>query len=1028
MDSNLQQLSEKRKKWVEANRENNFEDGIKRLLTDLYPDNAHFIYELLQNAEDANATEVRFILKENSVEFEHNGSRLFSFKDVDSITSIGVSTKRDDATSIGKFGVGFKAVFAYTATPEIESGKYHFRIRDMVVPDETNLPLKAAKEKETRFVFPFDNPKKSPEKAQREIEKNLRQLGGSTLLFLSKIRKIEYILPSLESGHIERKDFKNNFIGIITKHPDSKDVSPVVYLKFENTVTVKDEDGESKSCLIAVAFKANKSQEVENSQLKIEQTTGQVSIYFPAEKETSNLKFHLHAPFASTVARDSVRDCAANNELRNHLADLIAKSMSAIRDLGLLTTEFLAVLPNDKDNLSAFYKPIQNKLIEVFKKETLTPMKKGGHAPASQIYKSVPAQLSEIVTDEDLAQILGKESNSLLWVKNPPQRNQREDNFLSILGIQEWSAKNILEKAKIRHNLIIELMAKKTLDWHQQFYAFLEDFLDKNPHHHYEYDLRALQIVRVSNDTYKKGEDSYFPSDGIEDDELMPRVAKGTYTSGKNEKEQKTAKDFLKRLGVREVGETEQIESILKRKYQTKAHEFDTDDVQRFVAFAKKNPSKANIFQDYLILKAIDGEWKKPSDIYIDSPFLETGLSLYFSAINNKIIKPLSPSYRMCGVEMDSFAEFVKMVGAITNLPITRSYCEDNPEWDYLRKVGGERHTYPIDEDWTIQNLNHLLSTPNIQLAKLVWERMRNIETKHFCATYQINEKHGKRTAKSQLIHILSGLSWIPQKSQNTDACDFVKPSDADAKLLPENFMFNSGWEWLKEVEFGKSAHHREQLKNIGYQQKEETIKELGFDSVDDAKEAAELIKKDPDGFRKWKQQSRDKQKPAFPKKDVKDLGRRQGRVFDQIESADGKQYESRERSVRVSNGEIDQKTWLRNQYTNEFEEVICQICKEEMPFKGRDSEYYFEAVEAFSRDYFDREHEAQYLALCPLCAAMYKEFIKREENAMKGLSAAIKDSANLEIPLKLGELETSLRFVESHLSDIKTILQEGSK
>ena len=39
----LRELREKRLRWVEAIRENDWEDGIQRLLTDLYPDNAHFI-------------------------------------------------------------------------------------------------------------------------------------------------------------------------------------------------------------------------------------------------------------------------------------------------------------------------------------------------------------------------------------------------------------------------------------------------------------------------------------------------------------------------------------------------------------------------------------------------------------------------------------------------------------------------------------------------------------------------------------------------------------------------------------------------------------------------------------------------------------------------------------------------------------------------------------------------------------------------------------------------------------------------
>ena len=46
----MNDLIEKRKKWIEVNRENDFEEGIKNLLTDLYPDSAHFVFELLQNA------------------------------------------------------------------------------------------------------------------------------------------------------------------------------------------------------------------------------------------------------------------------------------------------------------------------------------------------------------------------------------------------------------------------------------------------------------------------------------------------------------------------------------------------------------------------------------------------------------------------------------------------------------------------------------------------------------------------------------------------------------------------------------------------------------------------------------------------------------------------------------------------------------------------------------------------------------------------------------------------------------------
>jgi hypothetical protein len=93
------------------------------------------------------------------------------------------------------------------------------------------------------------------------------------------------------------------------------------------------------------------------------------------------------------------------------------------------------------------------------------------------------------------------------------------------------------------------------------------------------------------------------------------------------------------------------------------------------------------------------------------------------------------------------------------------------------------------------------------------------------------------------------------------------------------------------------------------------------------------------------------------------------------------------------------------------------------MPFRKRDGEYYFETVEALSKEYLSKEHEAQFLALCPLCAAMYKEFVKRDQDAMKAFYDALKSSDKPEVPLALGEWET-LRFVETHWQDMKKILQ----
>src|SRR5213593_4632212 len=112
--------------------------GIRRIVEDLYPDSAHFIYELLQNAEDTGATEANFILSDTSLIFEHNG-RLFAKKDVYGITDIGEGAKAEEDDKIGRFGVGFKAVFAYSETPHIWSPTFSFKITEFVLPSP--LPL-----------------------------------------------------------------------------------------------------------------------------------------------------------------------------------------------------------------------------------------------------------------------------------------------------------------------------------------------------------------------------------------------------------------------------------------------------------------------------------------------------------------------------------------------------------------------------------------------------------------------------------------------------------------------------------------------------------------------------------------------------------------------------------------------------------------------------------------------------------------------------------------------------------------------
>ena len=92
-------------------KENNEEygKGTRHLefLGRLYSDKTHFIYELLQNAEDARASKVSFVLESTRLVFKHDGTELFNEKHVRGLCGVAESTKSRDETKIGKFGITF---------------------------------------------------------------------------------------------------------------------------------------------------------------------------------------------------------------------------------------------------------------------------------------------------------------------------------------------------------------------------------------------------------------------------------------------------------------------------------------------------------------------------------------------------------------------------------------------------------------------------------------------------------------------------------------------------------------------------------------------------------------------------------------------------------------------------------------------------------------------------------------------------------------------------------------------------------
>ncbi len=206
--------------------------GIRKIVEDLYPDRAHFIYELLQNSEDKGATKANFALTKCSLRFEHDGTP-FSESDIWGITDIGEGTNGGQEDKIGRFGVGFKAVFAYCETPQIWSPTFSFAITDLVLPCALNPQV--GLDGLTSFEFQFNNPKKKPEDAYIEIQAGLNELAETTLLFLSHLKSISWQIDQTESGEVLRVQHSINHFEVLKK-VGGKTIASPHFLKFDQPV------------------------------------------------------------------------------------------------------------------------------------------------------------------------------------------------------------------------------------------------------------------------------------------------------------------------------------------------------------------------------------------------------------------------------------------------------------------------------------------------------------------------------------------------------------------------------------------------------------------------------------------------------------------------------------------------------------------------------------------------------------------------------------------------------------------------
>lgn len=1029
----LDDLIEKRRKLIDALDANKGEVNLD-IFEDFYPDRAHFVYELLQNAEDAGATQVTFTLKQDCLVCEHDGRRAFTEADVTAITGIHNSTKDKILDRIGKFGVGFKSVFVYTQSPIVRSGEFSFRIVEMILPEP--IAPDPSIGNRTRFEFPFDNHKKPPNEAFAEIAAGLNDLDETTLLFLSSLQAIKWKIDNGGSGEVLRYVHSDSHFEIL-KQTESQTTASSHFLKFDQSVP-----GLSTH-RVAVAFPLGflagvrqfDSAKPLTDQMKIVPASqGRVAVFFTAAKETSGLLFHLHGPFVPELSRASIKETPANEPLFKQLAELCGQSLHKIKDLGLLTSEFLSVLPNPQDQIPPRYQSIRDAIIEEMKSKPLTPTHDRRHASANRLIQA-KASLKSLLSEDDIEFLVDYEDDPPLWAIGATQRNNRIDNFLDGLEIQDWGIDKLIETLQERTTMgaryisvapyyvtgpdeeFIRWLERKSPEWLQQFYALLHDEAVQSGLLH---SLKSLKIVRLSDGTFGVPAHCYFENDHTGDG--LPTVDALVYSSGRSKPQQEKAKKFLSDLGVRELGEAEEVELILNARY-TKEAEIPADkiylrDLKRFVALVRQQPEKAKLFASYYIFLGDDDQWHTPGGIYLDHPYKQTDLSAYYGRLGEDAeCAALHASYKERGIKLEQIGAFAQLVGARTNLKIENRDCRRNPKWDYLRSVGGDRYTSPIDRDFSIPKLSELLKTPSLELSRLVWRTLTALPSypDYLQATYQRNQSWGARYAESMLVHELRNAAWVPQGDGR-----FVRPAEASRGALPEGFPFDSGSKGLKAIQFGSEAERLSAQKR----EKEDVAKIAGFsdaNALERAKRFAALPEEEQERFFAEREAAA---KSAVPDRDPANPQKRARTVAEQAENAPDKESEIRIRSVSVGREDVkaEAEQYLRQHYRNADGEMTCQICKGPLPFKLDDGSEFFETVEFLPE--LKKRHHQNYLALCPNHSAMY-----RHANGSKEIICdMVEDLTGNELEVILAQKDMTIYLSAVHVIDIKAVLAAEAK
>ena len=436
-----------------------------------YPETAHFVYELLQNADDAKATKSIFVLLKDCLIFKHNGSKHFDVTDVENeeirqgdinaICSLWSEKSEDDVT-IGKFGVGFKSVFKYVDSPEIYDDEFKFRIDNYIIPTELETDHELRQTGETLFVLKF----KEPEKAYKHIESRLKELKNP-ILYLNHLESIEWKYADDDKVFVYRKEAHKEFEsdGIVCEDVvlTSGEKQERLYLFTKEVELTNPSTGNKVWQDINVAYYLK-----EDGSLDVDKVR---NIYcFFATSDSYGMCFESHGPFMLNDSRTNILrdDNDVNETLDDSILELASQALLYLKEYGLLNENLFAIVPKETEYLreKGMLAEVKNKFKEVIKNNELVLARDGTYKYPNKVRRGASPELERLISKAQLEQLIGEENVDFVAIKN---RDVVDRGYLQEVGIVDFNNEFFANK-------IDGFLEKQIDEWIDRFYAYIVEY------------------------------------------------------------------------------------------------------------------------------------------------------------------------------------------------------------------------------------------------------------------------------------------------------------------------------------------------------------------------------------------------------------------------------------------------------------------------------------------------------------------------------------------------------------------------